>query len=68
MPWPQVKGKPRSRNKDGTIRKKRSDAGVPRGMKIRCLEITCEECEHQDKPFCTDGDRLIATKEVNKDE
>lgn len=26
MPWPQVKGKPRSRNKDGRIRKKRRDA------------------------------------------
>jgi len=26
MPWPEVKGKPRSRNKDGRIRKKRRDA------------------------------------------
>ena len=26
-PWPQVKGKPRSRNKNGSIRKKRSDVG-----------------------------------------
>lgn len=26
MPWPEVKGKPRSRNRDGRIRKKRRDA------------------------------------------
>jgi len=26
MPWPKVRGQPRSRNKDGRIRKKRRDA------------------------------------------
>lgn len=31
MSGPQVKGKPRSRTGSGTWRKKRSDAGVPRG-------------------------------------
>jgi len=36
MPEPTVKGKPRSRNKDGSWRKKRSDAGKPRGpIKVR---------------------------------
>lgn len=30
MPWPKVRGKPRSRNKNGTIRKKRSDVGKKR--------------------------------------
>jgi len=30
LPWPKVKGKPRSRNKNGKIRKKRSDIGKKR--------------------------------------
>jgi len=24
---------------------------------IRCLNTTCEDCEHRDKPECTDEDR-----------
>lgn len=54
MPWPKVKGKPRKRNKDGKIRKKRSDAGKPRTPTIENEPETeyvleCELCERCEK-------------------
>jgi len=61
MPWPEVKGKPRSRNKDGTIRKKRSDAGKPRVQveeeETECI-LECELCDRCEKvmglPACNE--------------
>ena len=36
----------RTRNKDGRFRKKRSDAGKPRGSYINKIENYCPKCGH----------------------